>query len=433
MVDNCSTGKKPLNLSPTGDSTIVVGVSVNTEASQRIVDRGPPSDQPSDVEDFLELWGVKAQLRRFKDGAIVHAVVWNDDYGIEKYQNKALLQGGYVEKILRYIVNLHYTNEKIDFALPNLLSLVDGVKSNDGGSNPLVDPLHAHQQVLKAFESLARFLCENSQLLQGSRQQVNLGLPLPIESVEPLSSCLRYSDLFPPVPHPSLGGPSTSSKKVSGAIMSNPVLIQIRFGSSSKWPSDLKAIGAAKTAMLVQLADGIEKCNDGYFDGPVVVTPCYLDIGYKGYCFRIVVRADPEIKMLKGLSNPSPHAVSLLRDLNRTHVLAAKHHSMIHAVHTRQPTSAAVVRMAKRWIANHLLSGHISSEAIDLIVAKVYSDDENPSGIPSTITSGFIRFLHILGSHDWLGYVKGPVTVVLFVCRILTTQFRRFTTCHAVQ
>jgi U3 small nucleolar RNA-associated protein 22 len=404
MVDNSSTGKQPLNLSPTGDKTIILGMSVNIEASQRIVDRGPPSDQPSDVQEFLELWGEKAQLRRFKDGAIVHAVVWNEDDG-EEYQNKSSLQGGYIEKIVRHIVNLHHTSEMIDFALSNLLSIVDGVKSKDGGSNPVVDPLHAHRQVMQAFESLARFLCENSQPLQGTRQQVNLGLPLPIDSVEPLSSCLRYSDLFPPVPHPFLGGLSTSSKTVSGAIMSDPVLIQIRFGSSSKWPSDLKAIGAAKTAMLVQLAHGIENINDNHFDGPVLVTPSYLDLGHKGYCFRIVIRADPEIRMLKGLSNPSPQATSLLRDINRTHVLAAKHHSMIHAVHTLQPSSAAVVRMAKRWIANHLLSGHITSAVIDLIVAKVYSDDENPSGVPSTITSGFIRFLHLLSSHDWLGYV----------------------------
>jgi U3 small nucleolar RNA-associated protein 22 len=402
-VDNWSKGRQHLNLSPTGVNAIVLGISINTEASQRVVDRGPPSDQPSDVEDFLELWGAKAQLRRFKDGAIVHAVVWNEEDGTEKYQNNPLLQGGYVEKIVRHIVKLHYTDEKIDFALPNILSLVDGLKSKDGGSNPMVNPLQAHQQILRAFESLERFLRENSQYQEGSRQQVNLGLPLPIDSVEPLSSCLRYSDLFPPSPHPLLGGPSTSSKKVSGAIISDPVMMQIRFGSSSKWPSDLKAIGAAKTAMLVQLANGINHMKNGNFDGPVVVTPSYLDLGYKGYCFRIIVRADPEIRLLKGLSNPSPQAVSLLRDLNRTHVLAAKHHSMIHAVHTLQPSSAAVVRMAKRWIANHLLSGHVTSEAIDLIVAKVYSDYENPSGIPSTTTSGFIRFLHLLSSHDWLG------------------------------
>jgi U3 small nucleolar RNA-associated protein 22 len=186
--------------------------------------------------------------------------------------------------------------------------------------------------------------------------------------------------------------------------MSDPILIQIRFGASSKWPSDLKAICAAKTAMLIQLADGISSFGDKRFEGPVLVTPTYLDLGYQGYCFRILVRADPEIKMLQGLVRPSSSASILLKDLTRIHVAAAKHHSIIHAVHTLHPSSAAVVRMAKRWVANHLLSGLVSAEIIELIVAKIYSDGETThQGTPSTVTAGFLRFLHLLASHDWLG------------------------------
>ena len=134
-----------------------------------------------------------------------------------------------------------------------------------------------------------------------------------------------------------------------------------------------------------------------------MVTPSYLDLGYKGYCFRILVRADPEIKMLQGLIRPSPVASALLKDLTRIHVTAAKHHSMIHAVHTLHPSSAAVVRMAKRWVASHLLSGLISTEAIELMVAKVYSSDEAPVDAPATVTTGFLRFLQLLSSYDWLG------------------------------
>lgn len=185
--------------------------------------------------------------------------------------------------------------------------------------------------------------------------------------------------------------------------MSHPVLIQIRFGATSKWPSDLKAIGAAKTAMLIQLANSIEAANSRDFDGPIQVTPNYLDLGYRGYCFRIFVRADPEIKMLQGLVRPSRVASSLLKTLTRVHVVAAKHHSMIHAVHTSHPSSAGVVRMAKRWVANHMLSGLVTTEALELMVAKVYSDNETPLETPSTVTAGFLRFLYLLAHHDWLG------------------------------
>jgi U3 small nucleolar RNA-associated protein 22 len=228
-----------------------------------------------------------------------------------------------------------------------------------------------------------------------------LGLPLTIDAVEPLSPSLRYSELFPPIPHPFLGGVAPSSKKVAGAIVSDPILIQVRFGSSSKWPTDLKAIGAAKTAMLIQLANGIETSGEKGFDGPIVVTPTYADVGYKGYCFRIYVRADPEIRMLQGLVKPSPVATALLKTLTKKHIIASKHHSTIHAVHTLHPSAGSVVRMAKRWVASHLLSGLISDEAVELMVAKVYSDGETLLEAPGTVMAGFLRFLHLLATHNW--------------------------------
>ena len=38
-------------------------------------------------------------------------------------------------------------------------------------------------------------------------------------------------------------------------------------------------------------------------DGPMDVTPKHLDIGYRGYSWRIIVRADHELRMLRGLRN----------------------------------------------------------------------------------------------------------------------------------
>jgi len=404
--ENSSYKERSITLPPTQRGEIILGIAIDPETSQRVVDRGPPSDQQKQVKSFVQLWGSKAQLRRFKDGAIVQAVVWNDDDGENHCENEVKLQGGYINKIVRHTVRMHYTKEKIEFALPNLISVVDGISNKkQDATTQLWNPIVAHQNVMKAFDSLSQFLREGSQSSQFQHHnQVSLELPLTIDGVEAMSACLRYSELFPPIPHPSLGGTSPpNNKKISGAILSDPVLIQIRFGSSSKWPSDLKAIGAAKTAMLIQLAKAIEGVNNKDFDGPMHVTPNYLDLGYKGYCFRILIRADTEIKLLQGLVKPSPVACSLLKTLTRVHIVAAKHHSMIHAVHTSHPSSAGVVRLAKRWVANHMLSGLITPEAIELMVAKVYSDDETPLETPSTITAGFVRFLHLLAHHDWLG------------------------------
>ncbi len=422
QIPSCSIDKKgtykqrSLHMSPTYSGEVILGIAINSETSQRVVDRGPPSDQHKEVKSFVKLWGDKAQLRRFKDGAIVQAVVWNDNDGTDNYRNQIKLQGGYVDKIVRHIVRLHYTKEKIEFALPHLISIVDGISSSkEQVSTQSGDPLAAHQDVMKVFDALSQFLRRGSQPSYQRENQNFVELPLTIDAVEPLSACLRYSELFPPTPHPFLGGrASSNNKQVSGAIMSQPIEIQIRFESTSKWPTDLKAIGAAKTAMLVQLANSIEGLNSRDFDGPIQVTTNYLDIGYRGYCFRIFIRADPEIKLLKGLVKPSPVALSLLKALTRVHVVAAKHHSMIHSVHTLHPSSSGVVRMAKRWVGCHMLSGLISMEAIELMVAKVYSDSDSPLEAPSTVTSGFLRFLHLLAFHDWLGYVLSKVDFALF-------------------
>jgi U3 small nucleolar RNA-associated protein 22 len=405
VVTKNKTPERSLSQSPTGSNTIVLGISVSPETSQRIVDRGPPSDHTKEVQTFLELWGAKAQLRRFKDGAIVQAVVWNDDTQEDaesRFQNDNRVRGGIVERIVRHIVQLHYTKEPINFSLPSLVSLVDGILTNDKSLASSSDPWAAHRNVMKAFDSLSEFLRKKSQpSLPGSKEKSRLSLPLAIDSIEPLSPCLRYSELFPPVPLPFLGGPSISEKRVSGVVVSDPILIQLRFGASSKWPTDLKAMGAAKTAMLIQLANGLEKCGEDGFEGPITVTPSYAELGYKGYCFRILVRADPEIRMLQGLQKPSPAASALLKDLTRKHILASKHHSTIHAVHTLHPSAAVAVRMAKRWIAGHLLSGLLSDEMVELMVAKVYTDHEFPLDAPGTVVAGFLRFLHLLATHDW--------------------------------
>lgn len=393
--------KKDWLRSPTGTDDIVIGVSINPETSQRLVDRGPPSDHHEDVKHFIELWGRKAQLRRFKDGAIVHAVVWNDDDEV-CFQNRDKWNGGYVEKIARHLIEIHYGTSTTKTCFPSFLSTVDCFSTPKSGIVPVSDPWANHQKIMKAFESLSDFLRKNSQ--QSSSGQLydsSLGLPLSIDAVEPLSPSLRYSELFPQIPHPLLGGATTAEKKGAGAVMFDPILVQIRFGPSSKWPTDLKAIGAAKTAMLIQLANGIEKIGDDNFDGLLTVCPTHADIGYKGYCFRIIVRADPEIQMLQRLVTPSLAASQLLTQLTKIHLLASRHHSMIHAVHTLHPSAASVVRVAKRWAACHLLSGHMTTELLELLVARVYSDNSVFVQPPATVVAGFLRFLYLLANFDW--------------------------------
>lgn len=406
-------------VSPTGDDSLILGIAIDPDICFRVVDRGPPADDAASTEAFLELWGNKAELRRFKDGAIVHATVWNDEFVSEgdyyHYSNDDKWQGGIVEQILRHVLGLHFLKEdaasNMQFSLRNMLSCVDSVYP---GSDEEVtfNPVVAHRLVMKAFDSLSNFLRESSRptipIPGSSERKSRLGMPLAIDAVEPLAPSLRYADLFPPVPHPLLGGMALPGmQRVSQAVQSQPIFVQIRFGSSSKWPTDLKAIKAAKAAMLIQMLEGIDtlkKAKDPiaskFGDHPVVCAD-FVDIAFRGYVFRIMVRADPELRLLQNLFRPTEEATALLQVLTRRHVTASTHHSIVHAVYTRHASASVVVRLAHRWIASHLLSNHFAFETIELLVAYVYACPSSPTEAPATVTAGFLRFLDLLATHDW--------------------------------
>jgi len=244
---------------------IVLGLRLNPDTASRIVDRGPPVEDSSASSLFVSLWGKQlAQLRRFKDGAIVHAVVWKDvilSGGLKEYSNIET-SGGIVEKIIQHIMQLHFMKKKasINFEMRNMLSLVEGlaIHQTSALNRRFNDSNDLHKAMMRAFDSLCDVL---------KQETTALGLPLAIDSVEPISSCLRYSSLFPPVPHPLLGGSKGGGEdsKISFMTPGEPILIQIRFEGSSKWPTDIDAMGAAKCAMLIKLASGIEETKIGKF------------------------------------------------------------------------------------------------------------------------------------------------------------------------
>jgi U3 small nucleolar RNA-associated protein 22 len=154
----------------------------------------------------------------------------------------------------------------------------------------------------------------------------------------------------------------------------------------------LTAIAAAKTAMIIQLAEALE----GHHCEAVVVTPTYLLVGYRGYSWKISVRADPELYLLQNLHKPNETALALLQRLTLQHVTAATHHATIHKVHTQHPSAGHVVRLLRIWLACHLLSNHYSVEVVELLVAHVYHTRE-----PGSVVSGFLQVLHLLTKHDW--------------------------------
>jgi U3 small nucleolar RNA-associated protein 22 len=77
-----------------------------------------------------------------------------------------------------------------------------------------------------------------------------------------------------------------------------------------------------------------------------------------------------------------------------------QHHSFIHSMHSRYTVYGAVVRLALKWINTHMLSTHIPVEAVELLVASLWTQ-ASPLQLPNSVLSGFMRFLVLLCSHDW--------------------------------
>ncbi len=413
--------KSPISIESRDLHSVVIGVRINGDTCHRIVDRGPPANERETSDDFVALWGKeKAQLRRFKDGAIVHAVVWNEPDEMISNSNFTFESGekvgDTVERIIRHIVRQHFAKSEVDltsdvaFSLRSLVSMIDGSSGDASkGKMKVINSAEAAQKsMVTAFEKLSSFLKENSEMVSVgfNKTASKLGLPLSVDAVEALSPSLRYSSTFPQVPHPLLGSLTKYQSKVAGAIVNKPILIQIRFEGSSKWPADTNAMGAAKCAMLMQIADGIKDMKgrkepgSSLFDGPMNVTPSHIEFGFSGYVWRVIIRADQELKILEALRNPSREAITLRKLLIQRHVTASKHHFTIHGVNTKYAAAGPVVRLLRRWIASHMLSGLIPIEAIELLVASVFTDPA-PFESPTTVSCGFLRCLDLLSNHDW--------------------------------
>ena len=73
---------EPLDRELGRTATFRVGLVLDTSAHTRRIDMGPPAET-NGVAAFRDFWGPRAELRRFADGSIREAVLWECDPGLE--------------------------------------------------------------------------------------------------------------------------------------------------------------------------------------------------------------------------------------------------------------------------------------------------------------------------------------------------------------
>lgn len=347
---------------------IILCCRLHPVKSTRSVDIGPPADAADAAKEFRSFWGEKSELRRFQDGKICESVVW-PRFELNKFK--------VIGDLLNFIVPRHTNVSHV--GLP-ALSLSQALLRTDVS---IEEEIKSERACIDCATRLGKML--------KSLDHVTLG----IVNIQPVSSVLRNSALYPPSPH-HLAGSSMSDRDsitVPRCLPAIELLCQLE--GSGKWPDAPAAYQKMKAAIGVQLALSLRST----FGIDASASEHCIDVLYEGFAFRLLLFSERDLQAFQmknesvGWSQISPAENIPLRQ---------KHQGLISSVAAENPSFKICCRLAKLWIARQYLGNHICEEAIELICAAVYTSKVNIGGSsPSSPELGFLSFLDIIAHHPW--------------------------------
>ncbi|KAG0236782.1 hypothetical protein BGW42_002650 [Actinomortierella wolfii] len=375
------------------NSYITIGLLLNHETSTRLVDMGPAPEDEEAAQAFRELWGDKAELRRFKDGSILESVVW-EAQGTEA---RHLIVGQMVAYLLKH--QLHVPIDSVQYWAGQLNKyiqyhknvperLYDNEKAAAGG----------FQTVLTAFESLTKAI------------KTAEDLPLTVTHTSLASPAGRLSSTFLPTPR-NLNSPANSYPDTAQYV--EPMDVVIQFETSTKWPDNLKAIQRMKTAFYLRLAQklkykGMVATVVEETEEETIVQNGYMDVRVApGFVFRCRISYEREIVLCEKVLTDRKASHSLkeqhqraLDIYNHYFVKTPMHTFQMHALCHKHPALSQTIRLTKRWLSAHWLAPFIREEVAELLAAYVFIDTA-PWAAPASGFTGFARVLNLLVTWDW--------------------------------
>uniref|UniRef100_A0A8C8D3U6 Nucleolar protein 6 n=1 Tax=Oncorhynchus tshawytscha TaxID=74940 RepID=A0A8C8D3U6_ONCTS len=358
------------------------GLLLNPEQTASVLERGPPADSPK-AEEFRQLWGSRSELRRFQDGDITEAVVWEGETTCQKRLVPRQL-------ITHLLLSLLLSHADIP---ESCVRYIGGMLDDVIKVGREVESL----KVVQSYDDLSRKLWTLE------------GLPLSITSVQGAHPALRYTQVFPPVPL-KLDYSFFDREKLSRSLVPHevkpcpvyitPIQVICHMEGSGKWPHDRVAIRHIKAAFHISLGELLTQ-HHHYTCQP---SPTHLDVWKDGLVFRIQVAYHREPQVLR--ESVSPEGLLIVRDNAEAQALEMATMqrplltSTLHGLQQLHPCFGAVCRLAKRWLGAQLFSDDITEDTADLLVASLFLQPApfTPPGSPQV---GFLRFLHLLSSFDW--------------------------------
>lgn len=360
------------------------GLLLNPELAASVLERGPPADSPKAAE-FRQLWGPRSELRRFQDGAITEAVLWEGEHMCQK----RLVP----KQIITHLLQLHAD-------IPESSGRYVGAVLDDVIKTGREVPTTGEEEslvVVQSYDDLSRKMWALDDL------------PLSITAVQGAHPALRYTQVFPPVPL-KLDYSFFDKEKFTRSLVPKeskpcpayitPITVICHMEGSGKWPHDRLAIRHIRAAFHIRLGELLKK-HHNYTCRPC---PTHLDVWKDGLVFRIQVAYHREPQVLRESLNPE--GLLVMRDNEEAQALemATIHKplltSTLHGLQQQHQCFGAVCRLAKRWLAAQLFSDDVTEDTADLLVASLFLQPA-PFTVPGSPQVGFLRFLHLLSSFDW--------------------------------
>ncbi|XP_025215608.1 nucleolar protein 6 isoform X2 [Theropithecus gelada] len=364
--------------------SLTLGLLLRPEGLTSVLELGPEADQP-EAAKFRQFWGFRSELRRFQDGAIREAVVWE----AASMSQKRLIPHQVVTHLLALHTDIpetcvHYVGGPLD-------ALIQGLKQTSSTGE----------------EALAVAICcydDLSRLLWGLE-----GLPLTVSAVQGAHPVLRYTEVFPPTPvrpassfYEPLQERSSLLPRLDKPCPAyvEPMTVVCHLEGSGQWPQDAEAVQRVRAAFQLRLAELLTQQHGLQCRA----TATHTDVLKDGFVFRIRIAYQREPQILKEVQSPegmislrdTPASLRLERDTRQLPLLT----SALHGLQQQHPAFSGVARLAKRWVRAQLLGEDFTDESLDLVAAALFLHPE-PFTPPSSPQVGFLRFLYLVSTFDW--------------------------------
>ncbi|KAF6126051.1 nucleolar protein 6 [Phyllostomus discolor] len=364
--------------------TLTLGLLLRPEGLTSVLELGPEADQP-EAADFRQFWGSRSELRRFQDGAIREAVVWE---AVSMSQKRLIPQ-----QVVTHLLALHadIPDTCVHYMGGQLDALIQGLKETFSTGE-------------ESLAAAVRCYDELSRLLWGLE-----GLPLTVSAVQGAHPVLRYTEVFPPTPvwpaysfHERLRERASLLPRPDKPCPAyvEPMTVVCHLEGSGQWPQDAEAIQRVRAAFQLRLSELLTQQHGLQCRA----TATHTDVLKDGFVFRICVAYQREPQILKEIRSPegmislrdTPASLRLEKDTKQLPLLT----SALHGLQQQHPAFSGVARLAKRWVRAQLLGEEFTNESLDLVAAALFLHPE-PFTPPSSPQVGFLRFLFLVSTFDW--------------------------------